>query len=86
MPSIAVAVATAVADCVGVDAITLPPLSDVVDPDALDRLFSRSVDGSAGVPVEVYFQYSGVDVVVEGDRTVTVEPAGRASHASEGAT
>ncbi len=48
----------------------LPPLYHVVDPDALDVLFSGcDTDGS------VEFQYAGRTVTVFADRSVTVSPA-----------
>jgi len=48
----------------------LPPLYDVIDPDALDVLFDADdTDGS------VEFQYAGRTVTVFADRTITVSPA-----------
>jgi hypothetical protein len=48
----------------------LPPLYQVIDPDALDVLFSgRHTDGS------VEFQYAGQTVTVSANRTVRVSPA-----------
>lgn len=79
VPSVAVEVVTAVAGRAGVDETELPPLSDVVDPDALDRLFGRSFDDASGAPVEVGFEYSGYRVVVDGDRSVSLERCGRTS-------
>jgi hypothetical protein len=47
------------------DVLDLPPLNDVVDPDALDGLFSgRDTIGS------VNFEYAGYHVTVHADRTV----------------
>ena len=82
VPSIAVEVVTAVARHLGVDEMELPPLSDVVDPDALDRLIARSADGPSGGRVRVGFEYCGVEVVVEGDRTVSVGRTGRTPDAA----
>jgi len=45
----------------------LPPLYEVVDPDALDALFAD--DGAFGV---VTFEYAGHDVTVRADGTVEV--------------
>lgn len=76
------AVIEAVADAAGVDPIELPPLYEVVDTDALDRLF----DGHTGVREsghnEVQFWYSGFVVTVREGRAVAVRPA----HASTGST
>ena len=83
-PSVAVAVATAVADRTGVEATALPPLSEVVDPDALDRIFERATVGPGGVPTEVRFEYCGVEVVVGGDRSVTIGPAGESGETPGG--
>lgn len=50
----------------------LPPLYHVIDPDALDGLFSDyATDGS------VEFQYAGRTVTVFADRTVEVSPAAK---------
>lgn len=46
----------------------LPPLYEVIDPDALDSLFQSTSEES----VCVEFSYSGVEVAVQGDGTVTV--------------
>ena len=77
------AVVTAVAGRAGVDETGLPPLSEVLDPDALDRLFARPGGGPAGVPDEVRFEYCGVEVVVGADRTVRIESADRSPDAPE---
>jgi hypothetical protein len=48
----------------------LPPLFHVIDPDALDVLFSGcDTDGS------VEFQYAGRTVTIFADRTIEVSPA-----------
>lgn len=63
----------AVARATGVDPAALPPLYDVVDPDALDALFAPTVgdaDGRSGIHVR--FTYVGLDVVVRGDGEVDV--------------
>lgn len=64
-------VVDAVAAEMGVDPVALEPLFDVVDPDALDRLFASGVDGS------VRFEYHECDVVVYSDGRVTVDDAER---------
>lgn len=56
-----------VAGATGRDAVTLPPLYDAVDPDALDAL----VDGSSDV--QISFVYAGYEVTVESDQRITLE-------------
>lgn len=66
-------VVEAVAEADGIDPIELtPPLYEVIDPDALDQLFSpSSADGRLGG--RVTFFYNGYEVVVGGDGYVCVE-------------
>ena len=57
----------AIADATGTDPLTMtPPLYEVVDTDALDTLYDH------GCVTSVEFDYDGHTVVVDGDRTVTV--------------
>lgn len=68
--SLTVAVVEQVADRENVDALDLPPLNDVIDPDALDALFERpetAVD-------RLTFSYHGYEVTVEGPERVQVTP------------
>lgn len=71
-------VVDALADVIGTDPTTLtPPLYEVVDPEAVDRLCTA--DG----PVTVRFEYDGHTVAVHSDRSVVVdgivyEPTGTA--------
>ena len=44
-----------------------PPLYEVVDTDALDTLYERGAD------VCVEFEYDGHQIVIDSDRTVTVD-------------
>lgn len=60
-------VVRAVAAANDADPIALAPLYDVIDPDALDRLFAADAAGS------VQFVYEGRDVVVDADGSVTVD-------------
>lgn len=65
-------VVEAVAAASGRDPLSLdPPLSRVVDTDALDRIVR------CGSPTRITFRYAGHEVAVEGDGTVRVdgEPA-----------
>ena len=72
--SITTRVVEAVAAEEGVDPLDLPPLSDVVDTDALDRLFDparrRAADGDddGNGTCEVWFSYAGWEVHIrDGD-------------------
>jgi hypothetical protein len=53
----------------------LPPLYDVIDPDALENLFSPRTSGAARTDWSVVFQYAGCNITVRADRTVTAEPS-----------
>jgi hypothetical protein len=60
----------AVAEAEGVEPVTLdPPLAEVVDPDAVERL----VEGSTASDLEVRFAYRGHDVVVDDSGRVQVD-------------
>lgn len=62
------AVVEAVAESSGTDPLDLtPPLSSVIDADALDRLYRQGAD------VEVQFEYHGHAVTVGTDGAVTVD-------------
>jgi hypothetical protein len=60
------AVVEAVVSKTGTDAVSLPPLKDFVDGDALNRLFTRDADG------RLSFEYAGLSVVVSTTDGVTV--------------
>lgn len=61
----------AVAKCSGVSATDLcPPLSSVVDPDALNTLLAKHP--TTGHPVQIMFEYAGCDVAVGSDGTLDV--------------
>lgn len=60
----------AVAEAEGVEPVTLdPPLAEVVDPDAVERL----VEGSTASDLEIRFTYRGHDVVVDDSGRVQVD-------------
>lgn len=67
--SISLRVIEALADATGADAHELEPLYNVVDPEALDRLFNSS----SNADVRVEFEYDGSLVGVRSDGTVTVD-------------
>ena len=67
--SLSQAVVEAIAKREGIDATELEPpeyepLYAVVDPEALDALFSPTVDGRDRAPGSIGFEYGGYDVTV----------------------
>lgn len=70
-PRASTAVVQAVAAAAETSPEELPPLTDVVDPDALDVLFS-----STGTSGSIRFRYAGYHVTVFSDGTVTVAAGG----------
>lgn len=71
-PRPSVSVVEAVAAETGADPVSLAPLYDVIDPDALDRLFD---DGASGC---VEFEFCDHEVVVHADGRVLVDGSERA--------
>ncbi|ELZ24873.1 hypothetical protein C475_11570 [Halosimplex carlsbadense 2-9-1] len=67
-----------------IDPIDLPPLSDAVDPEALNDLF-RPPTGDRAV-VTVGFEYCGYEITVDGPDAVTAEPVASAATAVGTAT
>lgn len=65
-----VRVIEAVADLTDADPLAMAPLSDAIDPDALDSLVEADFDG------HVQFAYAGYDVTVRGDEPVSVAARG----------
>lgn len=55
-----------IAEREGTDILSLPPLYDAVDPDALKALVDQ------GGVIEISFVYLGYDVLVQGDGQVSV--------------
>ncbi|QLH84084.1 HalOD1 output domain-containing protein [Halosimplex pelagicum] len=80
--TIVLSVLETVAAAERVDPVDLPPLSETLDPEALNGLFGP-VSGDRA-PVTVAFEYCGYEVTVDGSGAVTAEPA--ASPASAAAT
>lgn len=66
-PTVSERVIREVATAANRDALELPILRDAIEPDALNALVDRMVDG------EVTFAYAGYDVTVTSDETITVE-------------
>lgn len=70
--SLATTLVSLVADVSGTDAVDLPPLATVVDPDALSSL----VDGPSSVKdLTVSFDYAGYHVVVRGNGRIHLTEA-----------
>ncbi|MFA9425803.1 HalOD1 output domain-containing protein [Natronorubrum sp. A-ect3] len=71
--SVTDAIVTAVADAKGVDVLELPPLWEVVNPDALETAFSPSKrDRTVNRAGQIAFSYCGYRVLVEYGDSVTV--------------
>ena len=67
------AVVEAVADAEGVDPEALaPPLYEAIDPDALNRIFAATPTADRTAE-RVGFRYSGYEVTIYGDGSVSVE-------------
>ncbi|KAB1187407.1 MULTISPECIES: HalOD1 output domain-containing protein [Haloferax] len=84
--TLAVTIVTAAAQLKDVDAVELPPLSDIINPDALDRVFAQPVRAPATsgavergtmspARAHVRFRYAACDVTVWADGTVIVKSA-----------
>ena len=70
------AVVSAVAVAADRDPVSLPPLYERVDPEALDALFASSPTGGAADGLCVTFAYEGYEVTIQGAGTVTVQGEG----------
>jgi hypothetical protein len=78
----------AVAASAGGDVTDVVPLYDVLDPDALERLFRPSAPSRADANPSVRFEYEGHVVTVDGDGDVDVRrlaPDGPRSRSDEDA-
>ncbi|AWB28368.1 HalOD1 output domain-containing protein [Halococcoides cellulosivorans] len=69
---VSTSVVRAVSAVEGRDPMTMRPLMDVLDPDALDGLFGDRADGSPRTGGRLTFEYSDSRVTVEGEY-LTVE-------------
>ena len=65
--SVTTGVLAAVAAVKGVDTTTLPPLHDVIDPDALDAFFADGVDDARPEGREIRFRYADERIHVRDD-------------------
>ncbi len=66
-------VVEAVAEATGDDPLSMQPLYDVVDTEALDTVFEPS-GGRAGPSGRVSFRFNGCDVTVHADGRTVVSP------------
>ncbi|MCU4743428.1 HalOD1 output domain-containing protein [Natronoglomus mannanivorans] len=60
----------AVADVSGRDPLELCPLYEVVDPDAVDRLFGRSASRECSTGTKLRFVYEGHEICIDDRRLV----------------
>lgn len=51
-----------------------PPLNDVIDPEALDRIFATRAAGTGEAEARLTFVFAGCRVVVDGSGAVEVTP------------
>ncbi|WP_226008300.1 HalOD1 output domain-containing protein [Natrinema salinisoli] len=63
------AVVSAVSEASGLDIVELPPLYEVINPDALNALFTSRAEPAVR---KVSFEYAGYDIVVRGTGAVEV--------------
>lgn len=68
------AVVEAVADVTDTDAIDLPPLYEVVDPDAVDALFDHARRDGRLREQRLSFAYAGFDVTLSADGSIELSP------------
>lgn len=73
--NVATAVVETVADHEAVDPVSLPPLAETVDCDALNALFDRSDATRSDPPRRLTFEYCGHEVVVRRDGSVDLRSA-----------
>ncbi|WP_440769983.1 HalOD1 output domain-containing protein [Natronorubrum sp. DTA28] len=57
------------------DPVTLPPLYDAIDPEALNSLVDASTARNSRSPATVRFTYCGYDVAVRRDGEITIAAA-----------
>lgn len=71
--SVPLTIVNAVATTTGTASTDLPPLAEVIDPDAVETLF-ESVAGPTAADGQLTFRYAGCTVVVESDGGVSATP------------
>lgn len=68
--SVSERIVTAVAEFTGRDPLSLDPLYDAIDPEALDALFEPT--DATGTPRRVAFTYAGCSVEITGEGEIRV--------------
>lgn len=71
---VSVAVVRAVSALGGHDPYSMGPLTEVVDPDALDALFAVRNDGNSRIGGRVSFVYENCRVIVDSGEYIAVRP------------
>lgn len=64
----------AVADAADTSPHELPPLYEVVDPEALNHLFASNYEGETRAAGQVTLVYAGYEIVVHSSGDVTISP------------
>jgi len=72
---VSLAVVGAVATFRGIKPIDLPPLTEAVNPDALNRLFRVRANGAPRTTGSVSFRYAATEVTVHADGEIVVTDA-----------
>lgn len=72
------AVLQSVAEYTGTDVLDLPPLYDVIDPDALEKVTQKMERG------EISFDYADLEITVSAEGTVGVTEPSRVSPTATG--
>ncbi len=72
--TISMAVVRAVSALAGQDPLSLPPLGNVLDTDALDALFDTRSEGTPRTGGQLSFVYNGYRVTVENGEYLALEP------------
>lgn len=72
--SLAEAIVTSVAAVTGADPLRTEPLFDIVDPDALERLFGRRDRPCPGDDARIELTYMGCPVTVHRDGRIDIGP------------
>lgn len=70
--SVSMAVIRAVSAVIGCEPTSLPPLGDVVDPDALETLFDRQYDGVSRTGGRLSFVYCGCYLTIDNGEYLTL--------------
>lgn len=72
--TLSTAVVKAIAEREGVDPLEMdPPLYDVIDPDALNTLFTGPANVGDARPEGIVFEYNGYEIKVTSDGDVHIE-------------